>query len=85
MQGKEEQAHLDENVPVAIIIKHIGIHDLKLADVAAAVARLANELLVRVLALRVLVEHLHVRVGRGRVEVPVLLLDVLSVVACRKE
>lgn len=74
--------HLDKNIPVAVIVKDIRVHDLKLADIATAVVGLADQRLVGVLALRVLVEHLHVRMRGRRVEVPVLLLDVLAVVAC---
>lgn len=75
------QTNLDEDVPVAVVVERIRVGDLKLGNVAAAVGRLADELLVRVRPLRVLVQHLHVRVGRRRVEVPVQLLDVLAVVA----
>ncbi len=40
-----------------------------------------DEIIVGVGCLRVLIEHLHVGVGRGRVKVEVVLFDVLAVVA----
>src|SRR5205807_3608514 len=47
---------------------------------AAARAVLVNQFLVRELSLRVLVEELHVGVGRSGVQVEVVLLHVLAVV-----
>jgi hypothetical protein len=72
--------HLDENVPIPVVVERVRVGDLELSDVAATVAILSDELLVWVGTLGVLVEVLHVGVRRGRVEVVVDLLDVLSVV-----
>lgn len=78
---EQVKAHLDKDIPVAVVVERVRVGDLVLGNVAAAVGRLADQLLVRVRPLRVLVQHLHVRVGRGRIEVPVQFLDVLAVVA----
>lgn len=49
--------HLDKNVPVAVVVERIRVGDLELANVASTVAALPHELLVGVLALRVLVQE----------------------------
>lgn len=73
--------HLNEDIPVPIIVKDIGVGNFKLANVPSTVVTLSNELLVRVRSLRVLVEVLHVRMSRGRIQVVIDFLDVLSVVS----
>jgi hypothetical protein len=72
--------HLDKHIPISILLKRIGIQNLVLADIPTSMSRLLLQLLVRELALGVLVKELHVRVGRGRIEVVVELLDIFSVV-----
>ena len=71
---------LDEHVEVAIVVEHARVQQLVLEVVAAPAAVLLDEPAVGILRLRVLVEVLHVRVGRRRVEVEVVLLDVLAVI-----
>src|SRR4029078_1474749 len=66
---------------VPVVVEDAGVQELVLQLLAAPPAVRLDEVPVRELALRVLVEVLHVRVrGRG-VEVEVVLLGVLAVVA----
>ena len=71
---------LDEHVEVPVVVEDPGVDELVLELLPRAPAVRVQQVTVRVLALRVLVEVLHVRVGRRRVEVEVVLLDVLAVV-----
>ena len=71
---------LDEHVEVAILGEDPGVEQLELRLEPVPVAVPGDERLVGERRLRVLVEVLHVRMGRGAVEVEVILLDVLSVV-----
>ena len=72
---------LDEHVPVPVILKQVSVQNLVLRYVASTLLVFLHELLVRVSLLRVLVQELHVRVRRRRVEIIVQLLDVLAMVA----
>ncbi len=56
---------LNEQVEVLIVVEHAGVNELELTFVAAAPPVLIDELAVRELALRVLVESSHVRVSRS--------------------
>lgn len=71
---------LDKDVPVTILVKRVRVQELVLADLSTPVSGFLLELFVGEFVLGVLVQELHVRVGRRRVEVVVELLDVLSVV-----
>ena len=71
----------DENVEIAIVVEDAGVEQLVLHFVATAATVGRHQVGVGVGRLRVLVEVLHVRVGRRAVEVEVVLLDVLAVVA----
>ena len=71
---------LDEHVPVAVLVEDAGVEQLVLELGLRAAPVLRHQLSVGVLRLRVLVEHLHVRVGRRAVEIEVVLLDVLAVI-----
>lgn len=73
--------HLDENVPVAIVIKEICVGDFELGHISTPHLRFTHELIVRISLLRVLVEHLHVAVSGCIVEIVVQLLDIFSMVA----
>jgi hypothetical protein len=70
----------DEHVEVAILIEHARVEQLVLALVPAPVTVGPDEVAVRISRLGVLVEILHVGVGRRRVEIEVVLLDILAVV-----
>ena len=72
---------LDEDVEVAILVEHAGVEQFILELVAAPAAAGLDEIGVGKGRLRILVEVLHVRMGRRAVEVEVVLLDVLAVVA----
>jgi hypothetical protein len=51
---------LDDNVPVAILIKDICVEEFEFADITIAVESLLDKTFVRVFRLRVFVEVLHV-------------------------
>ena len=70
-----------EDVEVPVLVEDAGVEQLVLHLLAGAAAIRLDQVAVRVGRLRVLVEILHVRVGRGAVEIKVVLLDVLAVVA----
>ena len=72
---------LHEHVEVAVLLEDPGVEELVLELVAAAPPVRLHQVGVRIGRLRVLVQKLHVRVGRRAVEVEVVLLDVLAVVA----
>ena len=71
---------LEEHVVVAIVIEHAGVEQFVLELFAREQGIGLDQAGVRKGPLRVLVQVLHVRVGRRRVEVEVVLLDVLAVV-----
>jgi hypothetical protein len=74
---------LGRQVEVAAVVEDAGLDQLELGLVAAPPAVPFQQPGVGELTLRVLVERLEVRMGRGGVEVPVALLDVLGVVPLR--
>ena len=69
-----------EDIEIAVLVKHPRVEQLvfRLAAAAAAVRR--DQIAIREGRLGILVEVLHVRVGRRRVEVEVVFLHVLAVV-----
>lgn len=81
IQERRKKTDLDVNVPVAILVKEISIHQFKLAHLPAPVLVLILQLLVREFGLRVFVEIFHVRMCRGRVEVIVNLFNVFTVIS----
>ena len=72
---------LHEDVEVAVVIEDAGVEELILHLVPGAPAVRLHQVGVGKGRLRVLVEVLHVRVGRRAVEVEVVLLHILAVVA----
>jgi hypothetical protein len=72
---------LDLDVEVPALGEDAGVEQLILELFSRTPAVADHQIFVGVLRLGVLVEILHVRVGRRRVEVVVVLLDVLAVVA----
>ena len=72
---------LHEDVEVAVVIEDAGVEEFILHLVAVAPAVRLHQVGVGKGRLRVLVEVLHVRVGRRAVEVEVVLLHILAVVA----
>src|SRR2546426_11384084 len=74
---------LGDDVEVAIFLEDPGVHELELGISAAAPLILLDEPRVRKLALGILVEALHIGVGRRGVEVEVIVLDVLAMVPLR--
>ena len=80
---RKYSTHFDKNVPVTVFIEDVGIKYLKLGDLATAMLILANDILVRIGLLRVLVQKLHVGVSRRRIKVVVQFLDIFSMIALR--
>jgi hypothetical protein len=72
---------LEEHVEVSVVIEHAGVDQLVLELLPRPAPVRLHEVRVRKLLLRVLEEVLHVRVRGGRVDVEVVLLDVLAVVS----
>ena len=74
----------DLDVEIAVVVEQPGVDELELRFSAAASPRiLVDEALIRVGALRELVEHARVAVAGDSIEVVVDFLDVLAVVALR--
>ncbi len=71
----------DEDVEVPIAVKDARVEQLELGHVAPAARVLVGQARIRERRLWILVEPLHVGVGRRAVEVEVVLLDVLAVIA----
>ena len=71
----------DRHIEVALAVEHSGVDELEFGIALAAAAVLTHQPVVGKLPLRVLVEHLQIRVRGCRVEVEVVFLDVLAVVS----
>jgi hypothetical protein len=71
----------DYDIEIAVVVEHARVDQLELRLVPAAPPALLDQPGVGKCRLRIFVEHAHVGVGRGAVEVIVKLLDVLAVVA----
>ena len=69
-----------EHVEVPVLVEDAGVEQFVLGFMATRVAIGRDDLVVRVGALRILVEVLHVRVRRRAVEIEVVLLHVLAVI-----
>ena len=77
--GSLRVRQLDIEVPR--LVEDTGVDELELVDLTAAPTIRVDELRVRELAVRILVEPPHEGVGGGRVERPPVLLHVLAVVS----
>ena len=64
-----------------MVIEDAGLEQLILGPGAAAPAVLLDQLMIRKLLLRVLVQHLHVAVCGSVIEVEVVLLYILTMIA----
>ncbi len=71
----------DENVEVAVVVEDAGIDQFVFGFQFAPAAIFVQELIVGKCALRILVEHLQIRVRRQCVEIPVALFHVFAVIA----
>ena len=71
---------LHEHVKIPVIVEDAGIEQLVLELFPRALPVRFDQIPVRILPLRILVEILHIRVGGRAVEVKVVLLDVLAMV-----
>lgn len=65
------ETHLDKDIPVSVLIKHIRVKDFVFSNIPTAILVLGYEFFVRVTALRVFIEKFHIRVSWSRVEVVV--------------
>ncbi len=72
---------LHEHVEVAVVVKGVAVDQVELGLVLAARLVLRDEFRIGEFSLRILVQHLLVRVARRGVEVPVHLLHILAVIA----
>ena len=72
---------LDEHVEVAILIEYARVEQFVFEFIASAAAARLDKIAIGECRLRILVEVLHVRMGRRAVEIEVIFLDVLAVVA----
>ncbi len=72
---------LDKEIEVAIPIEDAGVDQLELSVARASFPVFLSQTFVGVSLLRIFVEGLHVGMGRRRIEVVVILFDVLSVIA----
>ena len=75
---------LDEHIPVLVVVESVGVGDFEFSNISTSIAAFPNQRVVGIFSLRVLVEILHVRMRRRRVEVVVELLDIFSVISCRE-
>ncbi|MGO7588703.1 hypothetical protein AB9E13_05820 [Rhizobium leguminosarum] len=71
----------DEDVEVAIGVEHAGIDQFVFELALPTPAIGVHQVVVGVGGLRIFIEILHVRVGRGRIQVEVVLLHILAVIA----
>src|SRR5262249_40901369 len=72
---------LDEDVEVAIIVENARIEQLELETLTGTTRVLLHQPRIGKVPLWILVEEFHVGVGRGVIEVEVVLLDILAVIA----
>lgn len=80
--------NLKKYVPVAIIVKGIGVENLELGHVSTSVLIFSYQLLIWESPLRIFIEEFHIRMGGGRVEIVVEFLHVLpmiTLVTCNTE
>ena len=71
----------DEHIEVAIVVEYARVQELVLGCADSATAVLFQKIGVRIGRMRILVEHLQIRVRRRRVEVVVEFLHILAMVA----
>src|SRR5271166_7859 len=71
---------LDEDVEIPVVIEDAGIQQLELRSFPSPAA-LLDQLLVRIFPLRILVEHTHVAMGGGVIEVEPILFYILAMIS----
>jgi hypothetical protein len=72
---------LHEDIPITVAFENACIDQLILVILEAASAVLLNQQLVWIFVLRILVEHLQIRMGWRGVQIVVILLDIFAVVS----
>ena len=72
--------HLHKDIPIAILVKRVRVQDFILGHVPAPLLILGHKLLIGEPSLRILVQKLHIRMRRRRIEVVVQLLHVFAMV-----
>ena len=73
----------DEHVEIAALGKYASIEQLKFGSASTALGIFFDEPPVREFGLRILVEHAHVAVGRGGVEIEIIFFNIFAVIALR--
>jgi hypothetical protein len=71
----------NKHIEVAVLLENPGIQKFIFEVEKAAPGVLIYQIPIRKLGLGVFVEHFHIAVGRGAVEVEVIFLDILPVVS----
>jgi len=71
---------LDKNVEIAVVIEHTGVEQFVLRLLAAAPVIRLHQVTIRIGCLGILVEILHIGVGRRAVQIEVVLLDILAMI-----
>jgi hypothetical protein len=72
---------LDEHIEIPVVREDAGVQQFVLGRVRVATRVLRHQIRIGIGAMRILVQHLQVGMRRRRVQVEVVLLDVLAVVA----
>ena len=70
----------DKHVKITPLIKDSRVEQLEFRIVLSPASALTDKLLIGKSSLRVLVQGFHVGMGRRRIEVEIVLLDILSVI-----
>src|SRR5208282_5504907 len=71
---------LDEDIEIAVLIEYPSVQQLILA-LSLSAPVFFHQLTVRILALRILIEHPHVTMGRNIIEIEPILLNVLAAIS----
>lgn len=80
-QEIKKRADLDEDIPVAVIIERVRVHDLVLRDITTTLLIFRDQFFIWIPSLWILVQEFHVRVRWSRIEVVVELFDVLAMIS----
>lgn len=72
--------HLNEYIPIAVFVKRVRVQDFVLGHVSTSTLTLGYKLLVRKSSLGILVQELHIRMRRRRIEVVIQFLHVFAMI-----
>src|SRR4051812_34520167 len=71
---------LNNHIEITIVIENASVDELELQCIFSPLTVFCHELVVGKLGLGILVQKLHVRMARRRIEIEIILLDVLAVI-----